>query len=104
MGFVCQVGLDELYNGKRCNLAINRDKICAACEGIGGKQGAERTCDTCKGHGVQMQLRQIGPGMVQQIQTTCPSCRGEGKTMSEKDKCKECRGRKVSRTEGRYAG
>jgi hypothetical protein len=41
------------------------------------------------------QLRQIGPGMVQQIQTTCPACRGAGKTMSEKDKCKECRGRKV---------
>ena len=40
------------------------------------------------GRGVQIQLRQIGPGMVQQIQSACSSCRGAGKTMSEKDKCK----------------
>lgn len=37
---------------------------------------------------MQIQLRQIGPGMVQQIQSACSSCRGAGKTMSEKDKCK----------------
>jgi len=65
------VSLDDLYNGKTCHLAINRDKVCGACDGLGGKAGAERTCDTCSGRGVQIQLRQIGPGMVQQIQSTC---------------------------------
>lgn len=90
-----QVTLDDLYNGKKCHLAINRDKLCGACDGVGGKAGAEKTCDTCHGRGVQIQLRQIGPGMVQQIQSACGACRGAGKTMSEKDKCKECRGRKV---------
>ena len=87
--------LDDLYNGKKCHLAINRDKLCGACEGVGGKAGAERQCDTCNGRGVTIQLRQIGPGMVQQIQSACSSCRGVGKTISEKDKCKECKGRKV---------
>lgn len=122
-----------MYNGKKCHLAINRDKLCGACDGVGGKAGAEKTCDTCHGafpcvrkmngrmcpygagnlklkpslkhpfirprpvnqtkpnqtgRGVQIQLRQIGPGMVQQIQSACSSCRGAGKTMSEKDKCK----------------
>ncbi|EKU23119.1 DnaJ subfamily A member 2-like protein, partial [Nannochloropsis gaditana CCMP526] len=90
-----KVTLDDLYNGKKCHLAINRDKLCGACEGLGGKKGAERSCSTCNGRGVTVQLRQIGPGMVQQSQMPCSVCRGAGKTMSEKDKCRECRGRKV---------
>ena len=90
-----KVTLDDLYNGKKCHLAINRDKLCGACEGVGGKAGAERQCDGCNGRGVTIQLRQIGPGMVQQSQMPCSACRGAGKTMSEKDKCRECRGRKV---------
>ena len=74
LGFFCQVSLDDLYNGKTCHLAINRDKVCGACDGLGGKAGAERTCDTCSGRGVQIQLRQIGPGMVQQIKSSCQVC------------------------------
>lgn len=90
-----KVTLDDLYNGKKCHLAINRDKLCGACEGVGGKRGAERQCEGCNGRGVTIQLRQIGPGMVQQSQMPCSACKGAGKTMSEKDKCRECRGRKV---------
>ena len=41
--------LDDLYNGKKCHLAINRDKLCGACDGVGGKAGAEKACDTCHG-------------------------------------------------------
>lgn len=44
---------------------------------------------------VQVQFRQIGPGMVQQLQSTCSSCRGEGKVINERDKCKSCLGKKV---------
>lgn len=44
-----------------------------------------------------MQLRQIGPGMVQQIQRECDACRGQGKVMNEKDKCKTCKGKKVNK-------
>jgi DnaJ family protein A protein 2 len=40
-------------------------------------------------------MRQMGP-MIQQMQQTCPDCQGQGETISDKDKCRECNGRKVS--------
>ena len=63
-----KASLDDLYNGKTTRLAINRNKLCEDCEGRGGKVGCERDCSDCNGRGVRVQLRQIGPGMVQQIQ------------------------------------
>lgn len=90
-----KVSLEDLYNGKTCKLAINRNKLCPTCEGRGGKAGAERPCSTCSGSGAQIQYRQIGPGMVQKIQSTCSDCNGEGKVIAAKDKCKECKGQKT---------
>lgn len=33
----------------------------------------------CNGRGVKVTMRQLGPGMVQQMQSVCPECHGEGK-------------------------
>lgn len=90
-----KASLEDMYNGKTVRLAISRNKPCQDCEGRGGKPGAERTCSDCNGRGVRIQLRQIGPGMVQQMQSVCPTCRGTCKMMDEKDKCKACKGSKV---------
>lgn len=43
-----------------------------------------------------MQYRQLGPGLVQQIQTVCHKCSGQGNVIAEKDKCKTCEGKKVA--------
>lgn len=59
------------------------------------KKGCEKTCTVCSGRGVRVQLRQIGPGMVQQMQSACNACNGEGKSIDERDKCKGCKGQKV---------
>ena len=45
---------------------------------LGGKQGAMSKCRTCQGRGVKITMRQLGPGMVQQMQSICPECHGEG--------------------------
>lgn len=90
-----KVSLEDLYNGKTCRLAITHNKLCGTCDGRGGKSGAEKVCDACHGRRVQIQYRQIGPGMVQQLQSPCTDCRGEGKVMNERDKCKACGGKKV---------
>ena len=45
---------------------------------VGGKSGAMMRCKTCSGRGVKVTLRQLGPGMVQQMQSVCPDCHGEG--------------------------
>ncbi|OQR91524.1 hypothetical protein ACHHYP_04602 [Achlya hypogyna] len=92
-----KVSLEDLYNGKTVKLAVNRDVLCGRCEGRGGAEGAEKTCDTCNGRGMRIQHRQIAPGMVQQVQSVCPDCRGQGKTIRESDRCKSCKGNKVTK-------
>lgn len=90
-----KASLEDLYNGKTVRLAIQRNKPCVDCSGRGGKVGAEKACSDCNGRGAKVQLRQIGPGMVQQIQSVCPTCKGACKVIDEKDKCKACKGSKT---------
>jgi len=92
-----KVSLEDLYNGKTVKLAINRDVLCPKCEGRGGAEGAERSCVSCNGRGMKVQLRQIGPGMVQQMQSVCSDCRGQGKIIRESDRCKFCKGKKTTK-------
>merc|ERR1719300_188596 len=90
-----RVTLEDLYNGKTAKLQLSKTVICKKCQGAGGRAGATQRCRACNGRGVKVTLRQLGPGMVQQMQSICPECHGEGESISEKDKCKECRGKKV---------
>uniref|UniRef100_A0A8C8DPY6 DnaJ heat shock protein family (Hsp40) member A2a n=1 Tax=Oryzias sinensis TaxID=183150 RepID=A0A8C8DPY6_9TELE len=61
----------------------------------GGKTGAVQKCSTCRGRGMRIMIRQLAPGMVQQMQSVCTDCNGEGEVISEKDRCKKCEGKKV---------
>ncbi|KAG0240513.1 hypothetical protein B0O80DRAFT_477744 [Mortierella sp. GBAus27b] len=88
------VTLEDLYNGKTTKLSLEKNVICGLCSGKGGKSNAKK-CSTCDGRGVKLVVRQIGPGMMQQMQVTCPQCDGEGEIMRDKDKCKKCKGNKV---------
>lgn len=89
-----KVSLEDMYNGKMSKLQLSKNVICSVCNGKGGKNGAEQ-CKTCKGHGVKVSYRQIGPGMTQQLHSRCTDCHGEGEVISEKDRCKTCNGKKV---------
>ncbi|XP_077982570.1 dnaJ homolog subfamily A member 2-like [Glandiceps talaboti] len=90
-----RVTLEDLYNGKTSKLQLSKNVICRICNGHGGKQGALQSCRTCHGRGVKVTIRQLGPGMVQQMQSVCPDCGGEGEVINEKDRCKTCHGKKV---------
>ncbi|GAB1609419.1 dnaJ homolog subfamily A member 2-like [Argonauta hians] len=90
-----RVTLEDFYNGKTSKLQLSRTVICKKCHGLGGKPGSVMVCRGCHGRRIKKSMRQLGPGMVQEIQTTCPDCNGEGNYISEKDKCKECVGGKV---------
>lgn len=48
----------------------------------GGKTGAVQKCTTCRGRGMRIMIRQLAPGMVQQMQSVCTDCNGEGKIHS----------------------
>ncbi|KAF9946475.1 hypothetical protein BGZ72_000292 [Mortierella alpina] len=89
------VTLEDLYNGKTTKLSLEKNVVCGLCSGKGGKASAIKKCTTCDGRGVKLVVRQIGPGMMQQMQVTCPGCDGNGSIMREKDRCKKCKGNKV---------
>ncbi|ORX50532.1 DnaJ-domain-containing protein [Hesseltinella vesiculosa] len=89
-----KVSLEDLYKGKTTKLALQKHVLCGKCEGKGGKEGAVRTCSGCGGAGVRVTIRQMGP-MMQQFQQACPECRGEGEIINERDRCKQCYGKKI---------
>ncbi|XP_035918385.1 dnaJ homolog subfamily A member 1-like isoform X2 [Anopheles stephensi] len=91
------VTLEELYTGTKRKLALQKNVICESCEGIGGKRGASQKCAPCRGTGVITKVQKIAPGLVQQCEERCRNCRGLGETIDDKDRCKECNGRKTVR-------
>lgn len=91
------VTLEEIYNGATRKLALQRNLICDKCEGRGGKKNAAEKCMTCRGTGIQTRIQQLGPGIVQHMETVCMSCHGQREVFPEKDKCKGCHGKKTIR-------
>mmetsp|Transcript_4637 Transcript_4637/g.11487 ORF Transcript_4637/g.11487 Transcript_4637/m.11487 type:complete len:427 (-) Transcript_4637:245-1525(-) len=90
------VTLRDLYKGKTSKLKVTRHVVCHTCNGKGSKTGGTHTCTPCRGSGVRVTVRQIGPGMIQQMQSACNECGGKGEVIPEKDKCKDCKGKKVN--------
>ncbi|MFH4981885.1 hypothetical protein AB6A40_008594 [Gnathostoma spinigerum] len=89
------VTLEDLYNGKTSRLQIQRSVICSHCKGLGGRDGCSHECTSCRGEGIKNIVRQLGPGMLQQMQVQCPDCNGRGTKIPEKDRCRSCKGDKV---------
>ncbi|KAL7533283.1 hypothetical protein ACHAXR_006034 [Thalassiosira sp. AJA248-18] len=73
-----KVSLSDLYNGKTVKLAVNRKVI----------RGTPTECSRCKGQGAVMEVRQIGPGMITQMQRACDSCKGQGQQCTYKSERK----------------
>ena len=46
--------------------------------------------------GVKVVIRQLGPGMLQQMQKPCDDCNSQGEVVNEKDRCHSCRGKRVT--------
>ncbi|KAF2403906.1 hypothetical protein EJ06DRAFT_470795 [Trichodelitschia bisporula] len=91
---VHKVSLEDIYKGKVSKLALQKSVICKKCNGIGGKEGSVKKCPGCEGRGMKMMMRQMGP-MIQRFQTVCPDCNGEGEIIRDRDRCKECHGKKT---------
>lgn len=49
-----KVSLEQLYNGATKRMAINKDVICKACNGVGGPADALISCAECDGHGIKV--------------------------------------------------
>ncbi len=63
-----KVTLENVYLGATLTERMERECLCKACKGTGGADGVkEITCAACRGQGARIMLRQLGPGMVQQV-------------------------------------
>jgi DnaJ family protein A protein 2 len=97
MMYKLQVTLKDLYNGKTSKLRATRNVICTKCQGSGSKRpGIEATCKVCNGRGIRVIVRQLGPGMMQRMEAPCGECQGRGEIIAEKDRCLNCKGKKVT--------
>jgi len=91
-----ELSLEEIYTGITKKMAINRDIICPECLGIGcDNKNKIIICKGCNGNKVKIHMREIGPGMIQQLRSKCNDCNGEGKIIPSDCKCKKCKGKKV---------
>jgi len=97
------VTLENLYNGCTKKLSLQKKVLCCKCDGSGvqpefaDRRDAIQSCATCRGQGMVIKTRQIGPGMMQQMQSVCPKCNGEGQIMNHKYTCKSCNGNKTTK-------
>lgn len=88
-----QISLAEAFKGIKNNIRVPSSIACAACSGIGSKNGAApETCTTCQGHG-KVRAQQ---GFFT-IERTCPTCGGQGRVI--KDACPKCAGSGRTRQE-----
>lgn len=92
--FPLKLDLKDLYMGTTKKLRLTKNVICKGCNGKGGI-GVSK-CRNCKGQGSVMVIRQLGPSMIQQMQTPCNQCKGKGEVVAEGGRCKECKGQKVT--------
>jgi DnaJ-class molecular chaperone len=77
--------LEDFYQGKTVKLDFHRRTVCTGCNGTGAKPPAKATtCTTCRGSGQRIQLRQMGPAMVQQMISECDTCQGTGEYVNPK--------------------
>ncbi|KAK7277105.1 hypothetical protein RIF29_18255 [Crotalaria pallida] len=91
-----KVSLEDVYNGTTKKLSLSRNVLCQKCKGKGSKSGNAGRCYGCQGTGMRITTRQIGLGMIQQMQHVCPDCRGSGEVISERDRCPQCKAQKVT--------
>lgn len=90
------VTLLELYTGTEVDVDIVKQGICPHCAGSGAASPEDvETCKTCGGSGVRIVKQVLGPGIIQQMQSTCDKCNGKGKTIAKP--CPQCEGTRVSR-------
>ncbi len=92
-----EVPFKDAVFGTERTVLINRVSACNVCQGSGGKPGTEiTTCTTCNGSGRVHEMRNSILGQFSSMRT-CAVCDGTGKI--PKEKCTECRGHGVKRTE-----
>lgn len=100
--FDLHLTLNEIYTGCIKKLKVKRNIICDKCQGTAINSNSSITnitCNDCKGMGMKMSVVQIAPGFISQQQTTCKKCSGTGEFIPSEDRCQQCSGAKVVKSD-----
>lgn len=90
------VDIRDIYVGRTIQHKYTRRVICEKCNGNGTASGKPPpSCTHCGGRGKKVEMRQIGPGMVQQMMSPCNECLQTGKRINKSDVCKTCLGKRA---------
>jgi molecular chaperone DnaJ len=74
----------QAIRGTQVRLKINRQEVCATCNGSGARAGANAVCPECNGSG---NVTQMAGAM--RFSLTCPRCEGAGRLTN---RCGTCHG------------
>lgn len=99
------VPLVELFTGTKRHLKLNREVICKDCKGRGYSNSTPTPnikCLDCRGQGMKVEIRQLGPGFIVQQQIVCNKCKGSGEYIDPSIQCIQCKGRKVCQEESLF--
>lgn len=91
------LSFEEAIFGINKKIKLNKQSVCSTCNGTGAKVGTKMTtCSTCNGQG---QIREIKRSILGNFATTktCEACFGKGKIPAEK--CSQCKGTGVRKTD-----
>jgi DnaJ family protein A protein 2 len=90
------VSLEDIYKGNAVKLRVTRHRKCIQCNGTGVKKGGKGgECRDCKGNGMVMKMKMVGPGMYTQSRGKCEACNGAGVQIKDSDKCTKCNGERI---------
>lgn len=89
------LSLADFYKGRVIPVKFQQQRGCGLCKATGALK--TECCSGCKGQGMKVIIRHIGPGMIQQSTQQCQDCSGEGKRVIQV--CHECNGKKYKATE-----
>ena len=89
-----EVTLEEIYNEVTVKVEYSQKNFCKTCNGFGNLDKQILECQYCNGKGKTVEMRQLGPGMVQQFVSNCSHCNGTGENQNVKNICQNCNGKK----------
>jgi DnaJ homolog subfamily A member 2 len=84
-----KVSLEDLYNGTSKKLSLSCGILCFKCNGWvicihrDALSGDLLRCAGCQSFGFKVQIWQLGPGTIQQIQRPCNECKGSRETIMQ---------------------
>lgn len=90
MLYEISITLDDVLNGKKMEIEVQKDVECDSCNGSGCASGTSKvTCSSCNGQGQVRQSRKMGFASFVTV-APCTKCKGQGKIVEKP--CKTCKG------------